>query len=110
MEVQEARSPRLLRDVMQQLRELPEDHGLFIPVDTNRITLNVVCREVLIDDYLDDEIEEFCRKYAVREFLIKEQLEQIRNNLEMQIVSPTEFQIEAAIQYYWSHDAFVEVA
>ena len=95
---------------MRTLSTLPRNHWLFIPAATQHITLATPCREVCTEEYLDTEIEEFCREHAVREFFFKDQLEGIRNNLEAQVSAPTDRQLEEAIDYYWRRDAFLVVS
>jgi len=96
-----------LSDVMKNLSSIPREDWLFIPAAVDRITLDIVCAFVCLDDYLDDEIERFCAQSHLKEFFFKDQLEDITFNLAAQKKDVTEQELEAAIHYYWRNDAFI---
>ena len=107
-EVQEAAPPRTLREIIRSLHMLRHGDWLMIPRDTKRITLDLPCRTVFLDDYLDDEIEDYCTREQVREFFYSGPLEEIRHNLAAQRPNYSDAELETAIDFYWRRDAFIE--
>jgi hypothetical protein len=82
---------------------------IFISESTEFITLNTLCREVNLDDYLDEEIDEYCMHESVKEFFYKGQLEDILSNLQQQRrPNFSEKELEQAINFYWQNDAFID--
>jgi hypothetical protein len=106
--ISEARESRLLRSIMQNLDSSAREHWFFISESTDFITLNTLCREVNLDDYLDEEIDEYCMRESVKEFFSKDQLEDILNNLQQQRPNFSEKELEQAINFYWQNDAFID--
>ncbi|MBD1825508.1 hypothetical protein H6F51_23860 [Cyanobacteria bacterium FACHB-DQ100] len=93
---------------MHNLNALPRDNWLMIPCDTTRISLDLVCRQVVLDDYLDEEIDAYCTHEQVREFFYKDQIEDICDNLAAQRPKYSDAELESAINYYWQYDAFID--
>ena len=107
--VVEAKPPAPLSEVMNNLKELSRDIWLFIPVETQKISMNTVCRFVSTDDYLDEEIDQFTKDRKVKEFFYKDQLEDILEGIKNQKKKHSAEDLEKAINYYWNNDAFIEL-
>jgi hypothetical protein len=108
-EVQEAAPLRTLREIMLSLHTLRHGDWVMIPQNTKGITLDLPCRTVFLDDYLDEEIENYCTSQQVRAFFYSGQLEDIRGNLAAQRANYSDADLEAAIDFYWRRDAFIQL-
>lgn len=97
--VRESRKRLTLGAVMDDIGSISRDDWLFIDESTERITLDLVCAFVRIDDYLDDEIESFCATEKLIEFFFKDQ--------STEKPGYTKADLEAAIDFYWENDAFI---
>ncbi len=109
IQAEEAREARTLATIIADLDSLPRENWLFIQEDA-KVSMQVMCREVATDDFADEQIEKYCKNKKLKSFLYKDQLEDIISNLREQIPQPTIEELEAAIMYYWQHDAFISVS
>jgi hypothetical protein len=105
--------PESLQSLLARLDRLPEHAWAYIPLGAG-ITLDTQCRVCTIDsrDFSpeeDDELDEFPQSIGLRIFLSKAQLEDIVSNLAQQVSAYSASQLVAAIDYYWRHDAFIQV-
>jgi len=104
-----------LHDFIAHLAELPEWAWLYIAAGESEITLDTVCRPCAINscDVSAEEIEEFeahAKREGLRSFFCQAQLEDIVGNLRQQRPGFTRQQLADAVNYYWKHDAFIDLS
>lgn len=107
-------APQPLSDFLQRLGEIPRHWWLHIPQGVTRIDLSTPCRPCLIDTCdispeEADDLYEYPKKVGLKGFLSPDQLEEIISNLWQQQPQFSEGQLVAAINYYWIHDAFINL-
>jgi hypothetical protein len=107
--------PKPLRDFLSQLSELPRHIWLYIPASVTNITSDMPCYATTFDsrDLSPEEQDEFdltAERTAKRCFFYRDQLEEIRANLGLQCPSFSLEQFIAAIDFYWKHDAFIDLS
>lgn len=107
--------PRPLRDILSRLSELPSYVWLYIPASLTDITLDTACYANTVDarDLSPDEQDEFdvlAERTGMRCFFCRSQLEDIRANLTFQRPDFTLEQFLVAIDFYWRHDAFIDLS
>jgi len=107
--------PRPLRDFLSRLSELPRRVWLYIPASVADITLDTPCYATTFDsrDLSPEEQDEFdamAERTGMRCFFYRDQLEDIRTNLTLQRSDFTPEQFIGAIDFYWRHDAFIDLS
>jgi hypothetical protein len=107
--------PKPLRDFLPRLSELPRHIWLYIPASVVVITFDTPCYATTFDsqDLSPEEQDEFdalAERTGMRCFLFRDQLEDIRANLMFQRSDFTPEQFIAAIDFYWRHDAFIDLS
>jgi len=107
--------PEPLRDVLARLSELSGDRWLYIASSITDITLDTPCSARTFDSREAspeerDEFDAMVEQMGLRSFLCGSQLEDIIINLKLQRADYTPQQLAAAIDYYWRHDAFIDVS
>ena len=107
--------PRSLRDFLSRLSEVPRHVWLYIPATVTNITLDTPCYATAFDsrDLSPEEQDEFdalAERTLLRCFFYRDQLEDIRANLMLQRSDFTPDQFITAIDYYWRHDAFIDLS
>lgn len=107
--------PRSLQSFLEELGELPSWMWLYVSEDEERITLSSLCLSTLQDsrelsDEEHDERESAAGKAGIVSFFCRDQLEDIIGNLQAQRSDFSDDQLEKAIQYYWDHDAYIQMA
>jgi hypothetical protein len=95
--------------------ELPEWSWLYIANTVTEITLDTLCLPTATDssDLNEEEFKEFeayAESAGLRSFLDGDQLEDIIENLRQQSVDFTQQQLATAIDFYWRHDAFIDLS
>ncbi|MGB3393958.1 MAG: hypothetical protein WA956_08690 [Stenotrophomonas sp.] len=97
------------------LAELPDWSWLYIAADASEILSDTICHPTATPscDMSDEEIEAF-EAYAecagLRSFFCRDQLQQIADNLTGQCSTFTQKQLVTAINFYWRHDAFIDLS
>ena len=107
--------PRPLRDFLSRLSELPRHIWLYIPTSVTGIASDTPCYATTIDsrDLSPEEHDEFdslAEQMGLRCFFYRDQLEDIRDNLRLQRSDFSFEQLIAAIDFYWRHDAFIDLS
>jgi hypothetical protein len=97
------------------LAELPLWSWLYIAADTPEITLDTLCHPTATNsrDMSEDEIQEFeayAKRIGLRSFFCRDQLRDIVENLTQQRSDFTSQQLATAIDFYWRHDAFIDLS
>lgn len=106
--------PQPLSDFLRCLGEMPRHWWLHIPQDVTHIDLSTPCRPYLINTRdispeEADELDAYPNSIGLKGFLNPDQLEDIVDNLRQQRPHFSEIQLLAAINYYWNHDAFINL-
>jgi len=106
--------PLPLRDWLDRLGDFPADGWLTVSANTTRVSLDTICRPIVtngrdLSDDEDDALEAALDAARLTWFLNEDQLEDIVVNLALQVDHYSPEQLLAAIQYYWAHDAFIEL-
>jgi len=106
--------PQPLRDFLSRLSELPHHGWLYIPASVTNITLDTPCYATTFDarDLSPEELDEFdslTERAGMRCFFYRDQLEDIRANLGLQRPDFSLRQFVHAIDFYWRHDAFIDL-
>ena len=106
---------RHLRDILVRLDELQWYVWLYIPASVTGITLDTPCcpttfdsREISLDE--QDEFDLLTERKGIRCFFCRQQLEDIRFNLDSQCPDFSLEQLVRAIDFYWRHDAFIDLS
>ena len=107
--------PRPLRDILSRLSELPHHNWLYISASVTDITPDTPCYATTFDsrDVSPEEQDEFdslAERTGMRCFLCRDQLEGIRANLGLQRPEFSLVQFITAIDFYWRHDAFIDLS
>jgi len=107
--------PKPLRDFLGQLSALPRHNWLYIPASVTDITLDTPCyaTTLISRDLSPDEQDEFdalAERTGLRCFFYRDQLEDILANLRLQRVDFTPELFTEAIDFYWRHDAFIDLS
>lgn len=107
--------PRPLRDFLPRLSELPRHIWLYISALVTAITLDTPCYATTFDSRNlspeeQDEFDALAERTGVRCFFCRDQLEEIRTNLTLQRSDFTPEHFVTAIDYYWRHDAFIDLS
>jgi hypothetical protein len=100
---------------IEHLAELPRWSWLYIAATEPDITLDTVCHPTATDsrDMSEAEIQEFevyAERIGLRSFFYRDQLRDIIENLRQQRSDFTPQQLAAAIDFYWRHDAFIDLS
>lgn len=106
---------RPLIDVIEHLADLPEWAWLYVSSSETKVTLKTKCWQAAVNsrDMSDGEIEELEASVAragLKSFLSRGQLEDIIENLRHQTQEFTPEQLTAAVDYYFRHDAFIDLS
>ena len=96
------------------LDELPPSGWLYIRADTDQIKLVTECYPVEVEsrEVSEDEMVAFEKAWHVagyKSFLCDGQIREIIGNLEDQRAAHSRADLERAIDFYWRHDAFLEL-
>ena len=107
--------PRPLRDILSKAVELAWDRWLYIPASVTHITLDTPCYATTFDsrDCSPEELDEFdamVERTGMRSFFYRRQLDEVRDNLRLQQHDYTIEQLATAIDFYWRHDAFIDLS
>jgi hypothetical protein len=107
--------PRPLRDFLSRLAELPRHVWLYIPASVTAITLDTPCSATTFDSRdlspeEQDEVDSLAERTGMRCFFYRGQLEEIHANLSCQCPDFTPEQFITAIDFYWRHDAFIDLS
>jgi hypothetical protein len=102
-----------LKRFMETMDTLP-DRWLYIPLDVKQIEAETPCRACIVESAElspeeQDELDEYPETVGLKCFLCLSQLEDIVSNLRQQRPSFSERDLMAAINFYWSNDAFIDV-
>jgi hypothetical protein len=105
--------PQPLKRFLETLHALP-DQWLYIPSGVRKIEAQTPCRACIVDGTElspeeQDELDEYPETIGLNCFLSLSQLEEIISNLKQQRPSFSEPDLMAAINFYWCHDAFIDV-
>lgn len=105
--------PQPLKRILESMRTLP-DQWLYIPLGVKQIEVETLCRACVIDakelsPEEQEELDAYPETVGLKGFLCLTQLEDIINNLREQRPSFSEHDLMAAINFYWRHDAFINV-
>ena len=105
--------PQPLKHFLESLQSLP-DQWLYIRSGAMQIEAQTPCRACIakgteLSPEEQDELDEYPATIGLTCFLCLSQLEQIINNLRQQRPSFSEHDLMAAINFYWRHDAFIDV-
>jgi len=105
--------PQPLKRFLETMHTLP-DQWLYIPLGVKQIEAETPCRACLVEGRElspeeQDELDEYPETVGLKRFLSLSQLEDIVSNLQQQRPSFSERDLMAAINFYWSNDAFVDV-
>ncbi len=100
---------------IEYLAELPRWSWLYITATESDITVDTVCHPMATDsrDMSEEEIEEFeayAERSGLRSFFYCDQLRDIIENLRLQRSDFTSQQLVTAIDFYWRHDAFIDLS
>ena len=103
-----------LSHFIERLVELPPWSWLYVPDATDDVTLTLSCYPKTTDsremsEEESDEFEACLARNGLKTLLCPAQLEDVVSNLRQQRSSPSLDDIVAAIDFYWKHDAFIEV-
>lgn len=104
-----------LREILAGLDDLPRHVWLYIPASITVIAHETPCYATTFNtrDLSPEEQDEFdlqTEREKIRCFFNREQLEDIRANLEAQRPGfPAELLV-SAIDFYWKHDAFIDLS
>jgi len=107
--------PRQLGDILASLDQLPRHGWLYISASVSRIALDTLCYPTAFNshDVSPDEQDEFellAEREGMRCWFCHEQLEDIRANLGTQQPVFSLEQLVCAIDFYWKHDAFIDLS
>ena len=107
--------PRPFRDFLSRLSELPQHVWLYIPTSVDEITFDSPCFATTFDSRglsreEQDELDALVEGTGMRCFFCRDQLEDIRSNLALQRPDFTGEQFISAIDFYWRHDAFIDLS
>ena len=100
---------------IEHLGELPRWSWLYISAEEREITLDTICHPQAHDsrDMSEDEIQEFeayAERIGLRSFFYRDQVRDIIENLRQQRSDFTTQQLATAIDFYWRHDAFIDLS
>jgi hypothetical protein len=100
---------------IEHLAELPPWVWLYIAADESSISLATVCHATATDsrNMSEEEIQELelsAESDGLLLFLSRGQLQDIVENLSQQRRGFTSQQLTAAIDFYWKHDAFIDLS
>lgn len=103
-----------LRSIIEALGSL-QDQWLYIPEATSDIEFATPCYRLAIDENElspeeQDELDAYPETVGLNCFLCISQLEDIAENLRQQCPGFSEQDLLMAINYYWRHDAFINLA
>jgi hypothetical protein len=109
------REAKPLGHFVEHLAELPRWSWLYIVADEGEITLATVCHPTAEDsrDMSEEEIQEFeayTERIGLHSFFYRDQLRDIIENLRQQRSAFTSQQLAMAIEFYWRHDAFIDLS
>ena len=104
--------PKPLKHFLEAIDALP-DQWLYIPLGVEQIEAETPCRARLVEDKElspeeQDQLDEYPETVGLKCFLCLSQLEDIVSNLREQCPSFSERDLMAAINFYWSNDAFID--
>ena len=104
--------PMPLSYFLEHLESLPRDAWLLIPRVADDIRFDTPCRPRLVStrDLSEDEandLDNYFDTAGLKYFFLRDQLEDIVDNLRQQDPAFSEHNLLTAINYYWHHDAFV---
>lgn len=107
------KEPLTLRLVIDGLGSLP-DQWLFIPSATRAIDFATPCYCLSIDanelsPEEQDELDAYPETIGLGSFLCVSQLEDVAQNLRQQVPQFSDKDLVQAINYYWRHDAFIDL-
>jgi hypothetical protein len=114
MEIVEHFGPSIpLREVLARLGELPEQ-WLHIPLGLSVVDTSTPCTPRTTDsrhmsEEESDALDSALSSFGLQLFLTPSDLVQIAENLRQQCSSYSPDQLIAAVNHYWTHDAFIEV-
>lgn len=99
---------------IDRLSELPRWSWLYIADVETEITLDTLCLPTATNsrDMSEQEIQEFeayAKRAGLRSFFNRDQLQDIIENLRQQRADFTPQQLATAIDFYWRHDAFIDL-
>ncbi len=102
-----------LRSVIDALGSLP-DQWLYISAATRAIEFSTPCYCLSIDanelsPEEQDELDAYPETIGLYSFLCVSQLEDIAQNLRQQVPRFSDQDLVQAINYYWRHDAFINL-
>ena len=105
--------PQPLKRFLDALDALP-DRWLYIPMGVTQIAATTPCRVCVVDGTElspeeQVELETYPEAIGLQCFLCLTQLESVLANLREQHPAYSESDLLFAIDYYWRHDAFIEV-
>ena len=106
---------KTLGHFIEHLAELPRWSWLYVAATESGITLDTVCHPTATDsrDMSEEETREFeayAERIGLRSFFYRDQLRDIIENLRLQRPDFTPQQLAAAIDFYWRHDAFIDLS
>ena len=107
--------PKPLHDVLAQLSDLPRHVWFYIPSSVADIKLDTPCYAATfnskdLSETEQEEIDALVERAGMKCFFCRDQLEDILANLQLQRLEFSPEQLTAAIDYYWRHDAFVDLS
>jgi hypothetical protein len=105
--------PQPLKRFLETMYTLP-DQWLYIPLRVKQIEAETPCRACIVEGTElspeeQDELDEYPETVGLKCFLCLSQLQDIVSNLRQQRPSFSERDLMAAINFYWSNDAFIDV-
>lgn len=89
-----------LEDILNQIQELPWDHDLYVTSTDLSLGQEV---GVFDDEYEPEE------KSALKYYLTIQDVQSVIENIEAQVINPTQQQKLMAIKHYHANDAFMQV-
>ena len=100
---------------VERLAYLPRHSWLYVANDADRIDVRTPCCPCLVNtgDLSDEEADDldlYASTIGLKTLLCPDQLEEIIENLRQQHARFTDEDLSAAIDYYWKHDAFIDLS
>ena len=106
--------PQTLREALTRLAALPSRAWLYVASSTERVTLDTSCaatsfdaRDLSLEE--QDAFDALAEKAGLVALLSRGQLEDVQANLALQRPGFSLEQWAAAVEFYWRHDAFINL-
>ncbi len=109
------RETKRLGFFIDHLADLPQWSWLYIADAETKITFDTLCLPTATNsrEMSEEEIQEFetfAKRAGLRSFFCHNQLREVIENLKQQRTDFTPQQLATAIDFYWRHDAFIDLS